>query len=95
MFAYRKTLWPEFASELCQPSDCSLLAKLVPSFADRGVSCIQRCGSPTAVISNFYTEVCLYNFQYTLRLREHGLLALVINRCCSLLFTERKVNLSL
>jgi hypothetical protein len=28
--------WPEFASELYRPSDRRLLAKLVPTFADRG-----------------------------------------------------------
>jgi hypothetical protein len=31
-----KTPWPESASELYRPSDRRLLAKLVPSFADRG-----------------------------------------------------------
>jgi hypothetical protein len=30
--------WPESASELYRPSDCRLLAKLVPTFADRGYS---------------------------------------------------------
>jgi hypothetical protein len=33
----KQTLWPESASELCQPSDSRLSAKLVPTFADRGV----------------------------------------------------------
>jgi hypothetical protein len=31
-----KTPWPEPASQLYQPSDCRLSAKLVPTFADRG-----------------------------------------------------------
>jgi CBS-domain-containing membrane protein len=31
-----KTPWPESASELYQPSDRRLSAKLVPTFADRG-----------------------------------------------------------
>jgi hypothetical protein len=30
------TPWPESASELYRPSDCSLSAKLVPTLADRG-----------------------------------------------------------
>jgi CBS-domain-containing membrane protein len=30
------TPWPEPASELYRPSDSSLSAKLVPTFADRG-----------------------------------------------------------
>jgi hypothetical protein len=44
------TPWPESASELYRPSDRLLSAKLVPTFADRGVSRSQRGGSPTAVI---------------------------------------------
>jgi hypothetical protein len=32
----QETPWPESASELYRPSDRSLLAKLVPAFADRG-----------------------------------------------------------
>jgi hypothetical protein len=32
----KQTLCPEFASELCQPTDCRLLVKLVPTFADGG-----------------------------------------------------------
>jgi hypothetical protein len=38
------------------PSDHHLPAKLVQTFADRGVSPSQRRGSPTEVISDFYTE---------------------------------------
>jgi hypothetical protein len=49
----KKTPWPESASELHRPSDRSLSAKLVPTFADRGVSRSQRGGSPTAVFSVF------------------------------------------
>jgi hypothetical protein len=37
-----QTPWPESASELYRPSDCCMLAKLVPTSADRGVSRIQR-----------------------------------------------------
>jgi hypothetical protein len=47
------TPWLESASELYRPSDRRLSAKLVPTFADRGVSLGQCGGSPTAVISRF------------------------------------------
>jgi hypothetical protein len=33
---YKRTPWPESASELCRPNDRRLSAKLVPTFADRG-----------------------------------------------------------
>jgi hypothetical protein len=36
IFPDEKTPWPEFTSELYRPSDRRLLAKLVPTFADRG-----------------------------------------------------------
>jgi hypothetical protein len=40
-----KTPWPESTNELYRPSDRRLLAKLVPTLADRGVSRSQRGGS--------------------------------------------------
>jgi hypothetical protein len=46
-----RTPWPESASELYQPTDCRLSAKLVPTFAERRVSRSHRGGSSTAVIS--------------------------------------------
>jgi hypothetical protein len=46
---WTKTPWPESASELYRPSDRCLSAKLVQTFADRGVSRSQRGISPTAV----------------------------------------------
>jgi hypothetical protein len=49
----KRTHWAEFASEVCGPSDRSLSAKLVPTFANKGVSCSQRGGSPMAVFSVF------------------------------------------
>jgi hypothetical protein len=49
----KKTPWSESASELYRPSDLLLSAKLVPTFADRGVSHGQCGGYPTAVISVF------------------------------------------
>jgi hypothetical protein len=45
------TPWPESEGELYGPSDRRLSAKLVPTFADRGVSRSQRGRSPSAVIS--------------------------------------------
>jgi hypothetical protein len=45
--------WPESTSELYRPSDRRLSTKLMPTFADRGVSSSQRGGSPTAVFSAF------------------------------------------
>jgi hypothetical protein len=44
-FIKKKTLWPEFASELYRPSDRRLSAKLIQTFADRGVSRSYREGS--------------------------------------------------
>jgi hypothetical protein len=41
----RQNLWPESASELYRLSDRRLTAKLVPTFADRGVSHGQYGGS--------------------------------------------------
>jgi hypothetical protein len=49
----KETSWPESASELYRVSDSRLSAKLVPTFADKGVSRSQRGGFPTAVISVF------------------------------------------
>jgi hypothetical protein len=58
--SHKKTPWPESTSELYQPSDRCLSAKLVPTFADRGVSRSQRPGSPTAVISISRPESLLF-----------------------------------
>jgi hypothetical protein len=41
----KQTPWPESSSELYRPSDRRLSAKLVPTFADRGVPRGQRDGS--------------------------------------------------
>jgi hypothetical protein len=43
----RKTPWPQSASELYRPRKCRLLAKLVPTFANKGccvVSATDSCG---------------------------------------------------
>jgi hypothetical protein len=53
MYKQKQTPWPESRSELYRPSDGRLSAKLVPTFADRGVPRSQRGRSPTAVISGF------------------------------------------
>jgi hypothetical protein len=50
-----KTLWPESVSELYRLGDQNLLAKLVPTFTDSGVSYSQRGRSSRAVISVFLT----------------------------------------
>jgi hypothetical protein len=57
------TPWPESASELYRPSDRRFSAKLVPTFADRGVSRSQRGGSLTAVISDFWTGAATFSHQ--------------------------------
>jgi hypothetical protein len=46
----KQTSWPESVSELYRPSDRCLSAKLVPTFADVGVSHSQRVGSPMGAI---------------------------------------------
>jgi hypothetical protein len=51
----KKTPWPESADEVYRLSDRGLSTKLMPIFTDGGVSRSQRVGSPTAVISIFYT----------------------------------------
>jgi hypothetical protein len=50
---YKQTKWPESVFKLYRLSNCCLSAKLVPIFADRGVSHSQRGRSPVAVISIF------------------------------------------
>jgi hypothetical protein len=44
---------PEFARELYRPSDHRLSAKLMPTFANRGVLRSQRGGSTLALMSVF------------------------------------------
>jgi hypothetical protein len=57
----KQILWFHFASELHRPSDRRLSAKLVPTFADRGVSLSQRGESPAVVISVFLTEAATFS----------------------------------
>jgi hypothetical protein len=68
----KQTLWPESASELYRPSDHRLSAKLVPTFADRGVSRSQRGGSLTAVISVFVNRSRYVFFQVVPQLYSRG-----------------------
>jgi hypothetical protein len=56
---------------LYRPSDRRFSAKLVPTFADTGVSCSQPDGSPTAVISVFYTGASTFSFQVAPQLYSH------------------------
>jgi hypothetical protein len=49
----KQTPWPESANELYRPRDRRLSVKLVPTFADGGVSRSQRGDFPTAVILVF------------------------------------------
>jgi hypothetical protein len=58
---YKKTQWPESATELNQASDRRLSAKLVPTFVDREVSRGQHGGSIKAVITVIYTEAFTFS----------------------------------
>jgi hypothetical protein len=58
--------WLESGSELYRQSDRRLSAKLVPTFADRGVSHGQCGESPKAVISVFYTAQNEHSLKYYL-----------------------------
>jgi hypothetical protein len=67
----KHTPWPESGSKLYRPSDCRLSVKLVPTFADRGVS-RSRCGrSHTAVISVIYTVLFQRTYLYLDIRRQH------------------------
>jgi hypothetical protein len=52
--------------EQYRPSDRILSAKLVPTFADKGVSHSLHGRSPAAVISIFYTKAATFSFKYLL-----------------------------
>ena len=57
------TPWPYSASELYRQSGRRRSAKLVPTFADRGVSRGQRKGSPRPLISVFWTRAATFLFK--------------------------------
>jgi hypothetical protein len=49
----KPTPWPESVSELYRSSNRRLWGKLVPTFANTGISLSQRGGSSMAVTSDF------------------------------------------
>ena len=55
-----KTLWPSSTSELYRQGGRLRSAKLVPTFADRGVSRGHRNGSPRSLISVFWTGAATF-----------------------------------
>ena len=57
---HKVTPWPQSASELYRQSGRRRSAKLVPTFADRGVSRGQCNGSPRSLISVFWTGVATF-----------------------------------
>jgi hypothetical protein len=58
----KQTPWPEIASELYRPSDRSLLAKLVPAFADRGCHVVS-VADPHGRILGFLDKSRYFFFQ--------------------------------
>jgi hypothetical protein len=60
----KQTPWHESPNELYRPSDRRLSAKLVPSFAVRGVSRSQRGGSP-ATFSSRQLLICTHEAKWT------------------------------
>ena len=57
---------------LGRQSDCRRSAKLVPTFADRGVSRGQRNGSPRSLISVYRTWIATYFIQVAPQLTLRG-----------------------
>jgi hypothetical protein len=53
--------WPESASELYRLIAHRLSAEVVLTFADIGVPRSQRCGSPKAVMSVFWTRAATFS----------------------------------
>jgi hypothetical protein len=60
----KDTPWPESASELCRPSDRRLSAKLVPTFADRGVPRGQHDGSLQPYSRQVENKIILFCFMF-------------------------------
>jgi hypothetical protein len=58
------TRWPESARELYRPSDRSLSAKLVPTFADRGCHVV-RATDPYGRILGFLDRITQIALHYT------------------------------
>jgi hypothetical protein len=68
---YMITPWPESTSELYRPSDRRLSSKLVPTFANRGVSRSQRGGSLRPLFAFSRLEPLLF-FQVAPQLCSRG-----------------------
>jgi hypothetical protein len=68
----KQTPWLESVSKLYRPSDRRLSMKLVPTFADRGVSRSQRGGSSTGVILFFLDRSRHFFFQVAPQLYSRG-----------------------
>ena len=68
----KKTPWPYSASELYRQSGRRRSEKLVPTFADRGVSRGQRNGSPRPLISVFWTGTATFLIQVAPQLTSRG-----------------------
>ena len=66
------TPWPKSASELYRQSGRRRSVKLVPTFVDRGVSRVQRNGSPRPLISVFWTGAATFFIQVAPQLTSRG-----------------------
>jgi hypothetical protein len=66
-----QTPWPESASELYRPSDHRLLAKLVPTFADRGCH-VFNVTDPPGRILDFLDRSRYFFFQVASQLYLRG-----------------------
>jgi hypothetical protein len=70
-FFKKKIPWPESASELYQPSDRLLSAKLVPTFADRGCHVVNMT-DPYSRILGFLDRRRYFFFQAAPQLYSRG-----------------------
>jgi hypothetical protein len=67
----KQTLWPESESELYQSSDRRLLAKLVPTFANKGCHVVSVT-DPYGRILRFLDWSCYFFFQVAPQLYSRG-----------------------
>jgi hypothetical protein len=72
----KQTLWPEFASELYQPSDRRLSVKFVPTFADRGCHVVSVT-DPYGLILSFLDR------HHLLHAKENNFLHFVLTLVCT------------
>jgi hypothetical protein len=68
--SYKKTPWPESASELCRPSDHRLSVRLVPNSADRGCHVVSVT-EPYGRILEFLGRNCYFFFQVAPQQTSH------------------------